>query len=138
MPEPTYHPLATVFKALGDENRLQILHFIGGGAKSVSEIVDQTGLSQPLVSHHLQQLRLAGLVRTERNGPFVYYSLAEPTILESLEAWNHVLANLSIQAAREAEERRLPRWCEPMRSRMAREERGSDRSHMRRRGRSHE
>lgn len=138
MLEPTYRPLATVFKALGDENRLQILHLIGGEEKTVSEIVDQTGLSQPLVSHHLQQLRQAGLVETERKGPFVYYSLAEPTIMESLEVWNGVLAKLLIQAARVADEIRLPRWCEPMRGRLGREETESDRPHMRRRRRSHE
>lgn len=57
---------------------------IGRESRSVTEIIDATGLSQTLVSFHLRALRTAGIVRTERAGPFIYYSLSRPVLLEIL------------------------------------------------------
>lgn len=73
--------LARFFKVLGDANRLGIVLTIGPGNRSVSEIIDSTGLSQTLVSFHLKVLRDARIVKTVRQGPFVFYSLAEPSLL---------------------------------------------------------
>ncbi len=74
--------LAAAFQTLGDPNRLKILAFIGDRVCSVSEIVEATGLSQPLVSHHLRILRERRLVDTRRQGPFVYYQLHDPGLME--------------------------------------------------------
>ena len=41
--------------------------------KAVSTLVSETGLAQPLVSHHLRVLKEAGIVRAERRGAFVFY-----------------------------------------------------------------
>ncbi|MBI5102649.1 MAG: winged helix-turn-helix transcriptional regulator [Nitrospirae bacterium] len=76
--------LAKRFKTLGDANRLGIVMSIGNGSRSVTEIIDLTGLSQTLVSFHLKVLRDSGIVRTERSGPFIYYSLLEPDLLTIL------------------------------------------------------
>jgi len=76
--------LALLARCLGDVNRLRILRCLGGGRKSVSALVDELGLSQPLVSHHLKELRRALLVEVERSGPFVYYELADPALLDIL------------------------------------------------------
>jgi len=73
---------AFLAKSLADENRLRILLFISGGKKSVSRIVEALDLSQPLVSHHLKELRRALLVNVERKGPFVYYELADESIID--------------------------------------------------------
>jgi DNA-binding transcriptional ArsR family regulator len=73
--------LARFFKVLGDANRLGIVLTIGPGNRSVSEIIDSTGLSQTLVSFHLKVLREARIVKTVRQGPFIFYSLAEPSLL---------------------------------------------------------
>ena len=70
--------IARVFRALGDANRLDILSAIGKDARSVTEIVQTTGLSQTLVSFHLRILREAEIVTTKRNGPFILYSLSGP------------------------------------------------------------
>jgi len=72
--------LARVLKALADTNRLNIVISIGIKACSVSEIIKATGLSQTLVSFHLRALREANVVTTNRNGPFIYYSLLNPAI----------------------------------------------------------
>jgi DNA-binding transcriptional ArsR family regulator len=51
-------------------------------------------LSQPLVSHHLKELRRSLLVKVERRGPFVYYEIADPCILEILAARKDLAADL--------------------------------------------
>jgi DNA-binding transcriptional ArsR family regulator len=76
--------IALLARCLGDVNRLRILHGLATGKKSVTALVDELGLSQPLVSHHLKELRRALLVNVERSGPFVYYELADPGVLDIL------------------------------------------------------
>jgi DNA-binding transcriptional ArsR family regulator len=76
--------LARFLKVLGDSNRLGIALSIGKEPCSVTEIVNASGLSQTLVSFHLRIMREADVVRTERNGPFIYYSLSDPALLEIL------------------------------------------------------
>lgn len=75
-----------LLKALGDVNRLRILEAIGDGERSVSEVMQRTGLAQTLVSFHLRILREAGVLATERRGPFIYYRLADASLLNLLEA----------------------------------------------------
>jgi len=60
--------LRAFHKALADVNRLRIVRCLVGRPHSVTDLIEQVGLSQPLVSHHLKRLRDAGLVRTERVG----------------------------------------------------------------------
>jgi DNA-binding transcriptional ArsR family regulator len=79
-PEAGFRDVAFVAKALADENRLRIILSLGQGKKSVSRIVEEVGISQPLVSHHLKELKRALLVTVERSGPFIYYELADPRI----------------------------------------------------------
>ena len=78
------HKLQHLFQTLGDVNRLKIIKFIGDKEKSVSEIVEALGLSQPLVSHHLRILREREILQTNRNGPFIYYKLKNEKLLDVL------------------------------------------------------
>ena len=68
--EDYLQPVAFVAKSLSDENRLRILLCVNDGKKSVSSIVEELNLSQPLVSHHLKELRRSLLVKVERQRPF--------------------------------------------------------------------
>ncbi|MEJ2690190.1 MAG: metalloregulator ArsR/SmtB family transcription factor [Deltaproteobacteria bacterium] len=79
-----YPATAFLAKTLGDENRLRIIMTLRGGKKPVSRIVEELGISQPLVSHHLKELKRAMLVAVERDGPFVFYELADRRILTIL------------------------------------------------------
>ena len=74
------------FKVLGDENRLRILQAIGAEERSVYVILERTRLPQTLASFHLRILREAGVVATERRGPFIDYRLGDPSLLNLLEA----------------------------------------------------
>lgn len=75
-----------LFKVLGDENRLRILQALEQSERSVSEILDRTRLPQTLASFHLRILREAGVVTTERRGPFIFYRLVDPSLPNLLEA----------------------------------------------------
>ena len=70
-------------KALADETRQQIMKICCCTRLSVNEIVAQTGVSQPTVSHHLKVLRDAGLVRAERHGKEIFYSLNQEKMAEN-------------------------------------------------------
>lgn len=85
---------AFVAKSLGDENRLRILLLLRQGRQSVSAIAEQLGISQPLVSHHLKELRRGLLVVVERQGPFVYYELADGRIVLILDQIGRLAADL--------------------------------------------
>jgi DNA-binding transcriptional ArsR family regulator len=60
--------LRVVHKALADVNRLRIVRRLAHGEATVTELVAQVGLSQPLVSWHVGRLRAAGLITTRRRG----------------------------------------------------------------------
>ena len=73
---------AFLSKCLSDENRLRILLLLGNGRKSVTQIADELHLSQPLVSHHLKELKRFLLVKIERSGPFIYYEITDKKVIE--------------------------------------------------------
>lgn len=85
---------AFLAKSLSDGNRLRILLFISEGKKSVSAIVEELDLSQPLVSHHLKELKRSLLVKVEREGPFIYYELSDKRILDVIRILGVVASDL--------------------------------------------
>lgn len=94
-----HRSVAALAKGLADENRLRILLCLAGKKKSVTSIVEEVGLSQPLVSHHLKELKRCLLVTIERSGPFIYYTLADPRTFDVVEILDALAADLV--AARE-------------------------------------
>ena len=70
---------AEVFKALGDETRLNIIRLIAaaGNRLCVGMLAQKLGISQPAVSQHLKTLRNAGLIVADREGLHVHYVLAD-------------------------------------------------------------
>jgi DNA-binding transcriptional ArsR family regulator len=87
--------LQLFFQTLGDVNRLRIIKFIDEKECSVSEIVIGTGLSQPLVSHHLKSLRNINILETKRNGPFIYYKLKDKKLLDALGLFLELVNSLN-------------------------------------------
>jgi ArsR family transcriptional regulator len=67
-------------KAMGHPVRLQILHLLREDPMNVSELVQQMGLPQSMVSRQLHILRLAGIVEYERHGTEMIYKLANTKI----------------------------------------------------------
>jgi DNA-binding transcriptional ArsR family regulator len=69
--------VADIFKQLGDASRLRIALCCMDEDLCVTDIAERLRLSPSLVSHHLRLLRAARLVRADRRGKQVYYSLAD-------------------------------------------------------------
>lgn len=92
---------AAFCRLMADENRLRILFSLQGGRKSVSSVIEATELSQTLVSYHLRNLREKGLVKTERKGPFVLYSLTNEDVLAWVSEAEHFLAAQGLCRSRE-------------------------------------
>jgi ArsR family transcriptional regulator len=74
--------LAEVFKALSDPTRMRLVKLLGEGrgALCVNALAHRLGVSQSAVSQHLRVLRQVGLVRGERRGYFVHYSLDQQAL----------------------------------------------------------
>lgn len=70
-----------VFHALGDRTRLRILKLLRGKECCVSEICANFEMTQPSISHHLDVLKRAGLVKNEKRGREVYYRYDRATLL---------------------------------------------------------
>jgi DNA-binding transcriptional ArsR family regulator len=70
--------LAFRFKLLADPGRLQIVYaLLEAGELRVGDIAERVGASESGTSHQLRQLRLAGLVRSRRQGREVHYQVAD-------------------------------------------------------------
>lgn len=69
--------LSLLLKLVAEESRLKLLCILKQGEHCVCEMMTQVDLSQSLISHHLSDLKEAGLVIDEKRGLRVYYSLTE-------------------------------------------------------------
>lgn len=85
--ESDYKWCAARLKALADSDRLRIVNLLLHGPKNVSELADEMGVAIVNVSHHLQVLRRAHVLQTEKRGKFVIYSV-HPEIVCDLNGRN--------------------------------------------------
>lgn len=77
-PRQSVEPAAAASRALGDPTRLTIATALQAGDElCVCDMAWVVGQAQNLVSHHLRQLKIAGLVTSRRSGRLVMYSLTE-------------------------------------------------------------
>lgn len=67
--------IADDLKLMGDKTRLQMLSLLQDREWCVCEFVDIFDISQPAVSQHLRRLRSKGIVKEQKRGQWVYYSL---------------------------------------------------------------
>lgn len=70
-----YRNDAKLFKALSDENRLQILAQLNAEEKCACVLLEKLAISQPTLSHHMRVLVDARLVECRKEGKWMYYSL---------------------------------------------------------------
>ncbi|MDO4903248.1 MAG: metalloregulator ArsR/SmtB family transcription factor [Limosilactobacillus sp.] len=84
---------AKIYKVLSNSSRIEILYFLRhtDGEVQVSTIVEELGMSQPVVSKQLGILHRYQLVRRRRKGTKIFYILDDPCIVELTEDMlNHV------------------------------------------------
>lgn len=79
--------LADMFRLLGDPSRLRLITALCNGAMAASAAAAAAGISPQLASHHLRLLRAARLVRAERRGRHIHYTVADEHV-------RHMLADM--------------------------------------------
>lgn len=77
----------SVFDALASVPRRKILAYLSETSMTAGEIAERFEMSKPALSKHLQVLGNAGLVRGEKRGQFVHYSLADKNMLATLHSF---------------------------------------------------
>ncbi len=80
-------------QALGNPKRIQILYALHEQPRQVNALASALNSTQPTTSRHLRVLRQRSLVLTERKGPSVTYRLADPAIIDVLDAMCQLLRN---------------------------------------------
>jgi len=76
------------FKALADETRLRILKLLEVREMCVCEVMVALDLTQPTASHHLGLLESSGFVKGKKEGKWVFYSIANPKLIENMHKLN--------------------------------------------------
>lgn len=76
--------MSKVFKALSDKTRREILKLLNNKDMSAGEIAEHFDMSKPSISKHLDILREAELISSEKKGQFVIYSINTSIIQEVL------------------------------------------------------
>ncbi|MBM4240376.1 MAG: winged helix-turn-helix transcriptional regulator [Euryarchaeota archaeon] len=79
------HRKSEIFKALSDPTRLKILYLLQNGELCVCEIIIALEKPQSTISHHLNILKNAGIIKWRKEGVWIHYSLSNPKIVESAE-----------------------------------------------------
>lgn len=95
-----FEQFALVAKAAGHPLRLEILEQLAQGERSVEVVADRTRLSIANASQHLQQMRRAGLVTARRDGKFVFYRLADNSVLDLLASLRRIAEAQSAEVER--------------------------------------
>lgn len=87
--------IAYILKTVAHPMRLGIIHLLEQHPElSVSEICDMLGSEQSLTSHHLQNMRLKGILRVRRQGRSMMYSLKERDVSLIIECLENCQCNM--------------------------------------------
>lgn len=90
---------ANICQALADPKRILILYALADESRCVNELAEALHAPQPTVSRHLKVLRERRLVRAERDGTNVRYSLVDDRVIDALDALRAVLLGTLAQQA---------------------------------------
>lgn len=86
-----YEEQAKIIKALAHSSRLMIVEELNKGKRCVSELTELVGADTSTVSKHLNVLKNAGLVFTEKRGTTVFYNLRMPCLMDFLRCVESVM-----------------------------------------------
>ena len=94
MPVPLYDAKAELFRAIGHPVRIRVLELLSERDHAVYELLENLPIEASALSQHLAVLRRTGLIRQQRTGGEVVYSLLVPQTRELLAAARKVLLEL--------------------------------------------
>jgi len=81
---------AELFKLLSVDKRIEIIELLKKESMNVNALADALGITQSAVSQHLRVLKSAGLVKDERQGYWIYYSLNRDILEKCRERLNRI------------------------------------------------
>jgi ArsR family transcriptional regulator len=86
-----YELHAEVCKTLANGKRIEIINLLRSGEKSVTWLLEKTGLLKANLSQHLSVMRQHGIVKTRKEGLNVFYRMASPKIVKACDLMRQVL-----------------------------------------------
>jgi ArsR family transcriptional regulator len=86
-----YELHAEVCKTLANAKRIEIINLLRSGEKSVSWMLEKTGLLKANLSQHLSVMRQRGIIRARKEGLNVFYRIANPKIVRACDLMREVL-----------------------------------------------
>ena len=84
-----------VINAFSNPVRVSLLCCLSAGSKNVQQLIDNCGLAQSAVSSHLIKLSRARIVKTEKNGRYVYYSLSNSKTGKIAQVLNNYIKDVN-------------------------------------------
>ncbi len=91
-PEKNIYELqAEICKTLASPKRLEIIHALKDGEKTVTDLVEALGVPKANVSQHLGVMRHKGVLKTRREGVNIYYFIANPKVVQACTLMREVL-----------------------------------------------
>jgi ArsR family transcriptional regulator, arsenate/arsenite/antimonite-responsive transcriptional repressor len=103
--EPETRPLDAVFDALASTARRKILAYLSASSLTAGEIAARFDISKPSVSKHLSILENAGLIRGEKKGQYVHYTLVRESLVNTLNGFVQEVCPVSRPLKRESQRR---------------------------------
>jgi ArsR family transcriptional regulator len=85
-----YELHAEVCKTLANAKRIEIINLLRSGEKSVSWLLEKTGLLKANLSQHLSVMRQRGIIRARKEGLNVFYRIANPKIVRACDLMREV------------------------------------------------
>lgn len=93
--EKTLYDLQSeICKILASPKRIEIINVLKAGEKTVSEIVDILGIPKPNASQHLAVMRHKGILKSRREGVNIFYSIANPKVVQACSLMREVLSDI--------------------------------------------
>jgi len=91
-----------VFEALSSTTRRKILAYLSATSLTAGEIAERFDVAKPTISKHLSVLESAGLIRSERRGQFIHYSLVQDNLVNTLNGFIQQVCPVSRPLRRES------------------------------------
>jgi ArsR family transcriptional regulator len=98
--------MQAIFEALASLPRRKILAYLSDSNLTAGEIAARFDMSKPAISKHLQILENAGLIRGERDGQFIVYSLVPDNLVNTLNGFAQEVCPVSRPLKKEAKPKR--------------------------------
>ena len=88
----TNKQITVIFKALCDENRVQIFRLLQRGELCACHLLEEMDLSQPTLSHHMKILCDSGLVTGRKDGKWMHYSISSEGVEAAVDCLKMITA----------------------------------------------